>query len=689
MPLINQPINLVLRDEELLENLVVTSTLSAYSTLWRGAFGILKSMQDFQPRNRGFYHTNHQLGALGLMRSIPYSMGYFMNAVPHKSGLSVARIQLRDGRVARPTGPACRRAAAGGSETTVMDLISLRNADLSEIGPEAPYPVVAVYYASVRMNLTESPYLRNSVNPVCGLQVELYRHLLWTAYADEAEVVLKTAGLFPNRDDMTSVTLDRMACLRQPNDTKLYRANELYQEQLIKEAAGSSSNEHHEGDEDTAVEQKDLIFMIISIVIIIIVFGIFLFKYARAQRYSVSKVIINIEQMEPSSVVGEGDYQMASAADRTRNVAVSRYMRASRGGAIGSDGHKIGAKKTAPNTWFYADSILSTAPVVRAFRDRDVILRPTNITSTLKVIKNRRLEIQRYIDLDHENVQTFYGLSKSSADHARLKSNCIKNQIKSLRRRREAGNNRNYVGADFVLPWIYYVIVEQCVRGSLFELLHCGQYDLCQPMKLTVASEIASGLAYLHSKKLIHGRLSSLTCLLDSRWVVKIASWYRVEELLRAEHTYQCGSTRYRNLKISWQPEYFRLIWKSPAQLRRFIRASSGRGGSAEVSLFRCRPDNAICSLFGKDEGGSAATDAEAEEGAVENREGFEEYRTAACDVYSFGVILAEIWSMEVPFKEVLDSYDQECQLAEAICQKTVTLRISANMPPKVRLQLN
>ncbi len=60
------------------------------------------------------------------------------------------------------------------------------------------------------------------------------------------------------------------------------------------------------------------------------------------------------------------------------------------------------------------------------------------------------------------------------------------------------------------------------------------------------------------------------------------------------------------------------------------------------------------------------------------------DYRTTACDVYSFGVILAELWNAEVPFQTALENYAHEYQLAEAICRKAVRLNISTNMPSKV-----
>lgn len=40
------------------------------------------------------------------------------------------------------------------------------------------------------------------------------------------------------------------------------------------------------------------------------------------------------------------------------------------------------------------------------------------------------------------------------------------------------------------------------------------------------ARDIARAMSYLHSKKIVHGRLSSRTCVLDEDWVIKVTGMW-------------------------------------------------------------------------------------------------------------------------------------------------------------------
>lgn len=41
--------------------------------------------------------------------------------------------------------------------------------------------------------------------------------------------------------------------------------------------------------------------------------------------------------------------------------------------------------------------------------------------------------------------------------------------------------------------------------------------------RFSFATDIAQGMAYLHHHKMYHGRLKSNNCVIDDRWVCKIA----------------------------------------------------------------------------------------------------------------------------------------------------------------------
>lgn len=77
-------------------------------------------------------------------------------------------------------------------------------------------------------------------------------------------------------------------------------------------------------------------------------------------------------------------------------------------------------------------------------------------------------------------------------------------------------------------------VTEYCPKGSLYDQIHIRNFPLDSNLKFSLAIDIASGIKFLHDKHIVHGRLSTLCCLVDFRWNVKIAEWDR-EMIIRSE----------------------------------------------------------------------------------------------------------------------------------------------------------
>ncbi|XP_064617056.1 retinal guanylyl cyclase 2-like [Liolophura sinensis] len=70
-----------------------------------------------------------------------------------------------------------------------------------------------------------------------------------------------------------------------------------------------------------------------------------------------------------------------------------------------------------------------------------------------------------------------------------------------------------------------YIVTEYCSKGVLQDILHDDKLSLNTSLKFSIAADIISGLQFLHANGLVHGHLTTESCLLDTRWTVKIADW--------------------------------------------------------------------------------------------------------------------------------------------------------------------
>ncbi|XP_071941268.1 atrial natriuretic peptide receptor 1-like [Antedon mediterranea] len=86
-------------------------------------------------------------------------------------------------------------------------------------------------------------------------------------------------------------------------------------------------------------------------------------------------------------------------------------------------------------------------------------------------------------------------------------------------------NVNQLVGACIESPNIC-ILSNYCSRGSLQDVLMNDHIKLDNLFKLSFASDIAKGMAYLHGTSIeTHGRLKSSKCLVDSRWVCKVSDF--------------------------------------------------------------------------------------------------------------------------------------------------------------------
>lgn len=70
-----------------------------------------------------------------------------------------------------------------------------------------------------------------------------------------------------------------------------------------------------------------------------------------------------------------------------------------------------------------------------------------------------------------------------------------------------------------------YIVNGFCAKGGMKIILRNSKLNLNDSFKTSLTTDIAQGMIYLHNMDIVHGNLKSLCCLIDERWVVKISDW--------------------------------------------------------------------------------------------------------------------------------------------------------------------
>ncbi|VDI25585.1 Hypothetical predicted protein [Mytilus galloprovincialis] len=81
-----------------------------------------------------------------------------------------------------------------------------------------------------------------------------------------------------------------------------------------------------------------------------------------------------------------------------------------------------------------------------------------------------------------------------------------------------------------------FLVMEDCSRGSLQDILQNDSLNLDWDFKAALVTDLANGMSYLHASPiLIHGRLNSDRCIIDSRFVLKISE-FGLPSILGSNH---------------------------------------------------------------------------------------------------------------------------------------------------------
>uniref|UniRef100_A0A4W3HRC0 Guanylate cyclase n=1 Tax=Callorhinchus milii TaxID=7868 RepID=A0A4W3HRC0_CALMI len=111
-------------------------------------------------------------------------------------------------------------------------------------------------------------------------------------------------------------------------------------------------------------------------------------------------------------------------------------------------------------------------------------------------------------------------------------SKTVRKEVKQVREL-DHPNLCKFIGGCVEVPNVT-IVTEYCPKGSLTDVLYSDDIPLNWGFRLSFATDTARGMAYLHQHRIYHGRLQSKNCVIDDRWVCKIADYglttYRAED---------------------------------------------------------------------------------------------------------------------------------------------------------------
>ncbi|XP_034002191.1 atrial natriuretic peptide receptor 2-like [Trematomus bernacchii] len=120
----------------------------------------------------------------------------------------------------------------------------------------------------------------------------------------------------------------------------------------------------------------------------------------------------------------------------------------------------------------------------------------------------------------------------------------IRKEVKEVRLL-DHPNLCKFIGGSIEVPYVS-IITEYCPKGSLYDVLLNEDIPINWGFRLSFATDIARGMSYLHQHKMFHGRLHSINCVIDDRWVCKISDYgltvFRQEDFEATSNGFNCGN---------------------------------------------------------------------------------------------------------------------------------------------------
>lgn len=177
-----------------------------------------------------------------------------------------------------------------------------------------------------------------------------------------------------------------------------------------------------------------------------------------------------------------------------------------------------------------------------------------------------------------------------------------------------------------------YVIGEFCRKGCLADLLQDNKITMTGDFKLALALDICQGMLFLHAHHFVHGNLRASVCFVDNKWTVKVGDWEFLRLLTLGNENAAYLAQDIYNDNLTKQNITCKDFWVAPEILR---------------ANYRC-------------------------------------HYTYHSDVYSFAIVLQEIYSQEEPYSEHLGTSAPD-EIVHGICASNLRPKIQLDIPVGIR----
>ncbi|VDN12408.1 unnamed protein product [Dibothriocephalus latus] len=644
---------------------------------------------DLSSRKR-FCFTSRVTGLAALPRAVYNSIAFIPISEATIYEMSTVNLIDQHGHALTPTSDSVRALIQEKTEPPPPPSPSPPAVTSAEVNDSRPYPFVTLLYMIIPRNFTayhgsgrdlpDDDQLLPHAN-ICTLALEVSRFSRWILESSEAcrPITVHGGMRYSANASYYAEKLKEIRCL---HNGALITVSDFVR--LLKATAGDNSDL----DIQTALTAAGNCFAIT-----VLMLGVMLIRRLFSELTDVRNNIWRITELDIVPAYATQTRSSISSASQLPRLPTT----------CGSDGTVSAG--TSPPASFSATAETSKV-IFGIYKSVSVTLQPTQLQLSIAFDYRTRKSLVELRNLVHRNIQRFYGLADLSE----------KRDFPSENQRTRFGfsggdqfSERHSFAFARAEVSVYYAVMEQCSKDSLFFFLHCSSLPLPEELKLPLVVSLVSGLEYLHNKRIVHGKLSSPCCYFDHNFTIKIGDWHSLDRL---EHQgYLHAHDLYMPSRVRAYLQKMRLIHEHK-MMHRYLENLD----SQSVMLFRWRPPECILrelphvravlerqkmerprkkpddSELGEEEEQESDLDTDeerAERAALCSAEiPLQHVLSPAVDTYSLGIMMNEIWGRSIPFSENYPLFKNEVDLLAAISDGSLVPEPDGSMPDTVRYDI-